>query len=87
MSFELRAVDQAEAEAFHRLTWQAFGAIPDDDELARSVERFEPEFAIAVYDQGRIVATAGAYPLEMTLPAGRGRSPATLPTSIHGGAF
>lgn len=77
MSLELRAVDRNEAEAFNRLTWQAFGAIPDDDSLARAVERFEPDFAIAVYDQGRIVATASAYPLEMTLPAGAGRP---LPT-------
>jgi len=79
MSLELRAVDRAEAEAFNRLTWQAFGCVPDDDSLARAVERFQPDFALAVYDQGRIVATASAYPLEMTLPAGASQSLSTMP--------
>jgi predicted acetyltransferase len=77
MTLDLRSVDRSEAESFVRLVYQAFGSVPDADSLARACERFEPDFAIGVYEQGRIVATASAYPLEMTLPAGPGR---TLPT-------
>jgi predicted acetyltransferase len=79
MTLDLRSVDRSEAESFVRLVYQAFGSVPDDDELARATERFEPDFAIGVFDQGRVVATAGAYPLELTLPAGPGRDLSTMP--------
>jgi predicted acetyltransferase len=72
-------VDRSEAEAFIRHVFLVFGSVPDEDELARAVGRFEPDFAIGVFDRGRIVASAGAYPLEMTLPAGPGHPPATMP--------
>jgi predicted acetyltransferase len=72
-------VDRSEAESFVRLVFQAFGAVPDDDQLARALARFEPDFALGIFDHGRIVASASAYPLEMTLPAAVGRPLATTP--------
>jgi predicted acetyltransferase len=79
MTHELRPVDRSDADAFYRATWQAFGGVPDEEALALGAEQFEPDFALAVYDHGRIVATAGAYPLEITLPAGPGRPYPTMP--------
>lgn len=70
MTLELRPVDRSEAEAFVRTTYLSFGGVPPDERLARGVARFEPDFALAVFDRGRIVATASAYPFEITLPAG-----------------
>ncbi|HEX3541265.1 MAG TPA: GNAT family N-acetyltransferase [Acidimicrobiales bacterium] len=79
MTLELRAVGRSEAEAFFRHVALAFGAVPDQEELEGAAARFEPDFALGVFDQGRIVASAGAYPLEMTVPAGAGGSRATVP--------
>jgi predicted acetyltransferase len=39
----------------------------------------QPDFAIAISDRGRIVATASAYPLELTLPAGPGQAYPAIP--------
>ena len=75
MTHEVRPVDRSDADAFHRATWQAFGGIPDEEALASGAERFEPDFALAVFDQGRIVATASAYPLEIAAPRGRAAVP------------
>jgi predicted acetyltransferase len=67
---ELRRVDLADAEAFCRHIWQVFGGAPNAEQLERLAARFEPDFALGVYERGRIVASASAYPLELTLPAG-----------------
>lgn len=77
MSLELRSVDHSEADAFTRAEYLAFGMVADADGLRRGAAHFEADFALAVYDRDRIVATAGAYPMELTLPAAAGRA---LPT-------
>ena len=73
MTLEVRTVDRADVDAFTRTELLAFGMVADADALARCAESFQPDFALAVYDQNQIVATASAYPLELTLPAGPGR--------------
>ncbi len=78
MTIEVRAVDPAEAEAFTRCTWTAFGAVPNEERLGRDQERFDPAFALAAVDGGRIVATASAKALELTLPAGVGSARPTV---------
>jgi len=77
MTIEVRAVDPAEAEAFTRCTWTAFGAVPNEERLGRDLERFDPAFALAAVDGGRIVATANVETMELTLPAAPGSA---LPT-------
>jgi predicted acetyltransferase len=74
MTLDLRSVGQSEAEAFTRSVYVAFGNVPHEINLARGIDRFRPDFALGVYDQGRIVAGASAFPLEMTLPAGPGQT-------------
>jgi predicted acetyltransferase len=71
---ELRQVPASEALAFARTTEMGFGNVAtDEDAEASATEIFDPEWAIGVYDAGQIVATAGAVPMELTLPAGPGR--------------
>jgi predicted acetyltransferase len=79
MTLELRSVDRSDAEAFVRCAFLTFGVVPVEDSLSRAVERFEPDFALGVFDHGRIVATASAKPMELTLPAGAGAACPTLP--------
>jgi predicted acetyltransferase len=58
-----------DADAFVRACEAAFGLVADDDDIAFYSNLFDPDYAIAVYDRGRIVATASANPFELTLPA------------------
>ncbi|MDQ1427702.1 MAG: hypothetical protein QOK39_1178 [Acidimicrobiaceae bacterium] len=71
MELEVHRVGIAEADvaSFARSVFGAFGHVPDDDDLKLVADEHQPDFAIAVSDQGRIVATASAQPLELTLPA------------------
>lgn len=78
MTLELRPVGRDEADAFVGLVELAFGATADEDDLARHRSHFEPEFALGVFDQSRIVATASAELLEMTLPAAPGVALSTV---------
>ncbi|MGH9124097.1 MAG: GNAT family N-acetyltransferase [Acidimicrobiales bacterium] len=74
MDLELRPVAEEEAAAFTRATYVAFGGVPSEESLARAVDRFDADFALAVLDHGRMVATTSAYRLEMTLPAPAGQT-------------
>ncbi len=78
MTLELRPVGADQADAFVGLLDLAFGATADEEDLARHRNNFEPEFALGIFDHGRIVATASAEPLEMTLPAGPGEALSTV---------
>ncbi len=67
---ELRPIDLAELPGFYRTLSETFGEDPRDDEREHFAQTFEPERSIAAFDGGEVVATAGAYSLEMTLPGG-----------------
>jgi predicted acetyltransferase len=64
-----RRVPVDDVDAFVRAGEAAFGLVADDDDIAFYSNLFDPDYAIAVYDRGRIVATATANPFELTLPA------------------
>jgi predicted acetyltransferase len=71
---ELREVPASEAVVFGRVADLAFGNVATDEEAkATAAELFDPDWAIGVYDAGRMVATAGATSMELTLPAGSGQ--------------
>ena len=68
MTLQMRPVTMEEWTAFSRLTETAFGGKLTDQEIERYRATFEPERSLATFDGGRIVATAGAISLELTLP-------------------
>jgi predicted acetyltransferase len=71
---ELREVPASEALTFARVMELAFGNVATDEEAeATAGETYDPEWAIGVYDSGRLVATAGALSMELTVPAGPGQ--------------
>src|SRR4051812_40255769 len=64
----MRPASMDEYPEFARTTWTAFSAhIPADVEECER-KSFEPDRSLAVFDSGRIVATAGALSFELTLP-------------------
>ena len=69
---ELRPVEASEVVSFVRSVEVAFGAVPSDEEAAYSESVTEPPKTLAVFDGGRIVATAGWNDYDLTLPAGPG---------------
>src|SRR5204863_4594609 len=66
--FEIRPVTADEFPTFARTIENAFGSHGVDEELEVYRKTFETERSIAVFDNGRIVATAGAFSFEITLP-------------------
>lgn len=66
----IRAIEPAELDAFSAATERAFSGHGGEDE--REIDRriFEYERTLAAYDGDAIVATAGAFSLEMTVPGG-----------------
>jgi predicted acetyltransferase len=72
---ELRSVPEAEAMELARVVGLAFGNVVTDVEAEETIrECFDPDWAIGAYDAGRLVATASAVSLELTLPAGAGHA-------------
>ena len=67
---ELRPIDLAELPGFYRTLAETFGEDPRDDDREHFAQTFEPERSIAAFDGGEVVATAGAYSLQMTVPGG-----------------
>lgn len=78
MALQPEPVGRDDVEAFVRAAETAFGDLLDDEDVAEYRAVFDPDFAIAIRDRGRIVATAGALPLELTLPSGPGRANPTI---------
>jgi predicted acetyltransferase len=66
----IRAIEPAEFDAFSAATERAFSGHGEEDE--REIDRriFEYDRTLAAYDGDAIVATAGAFSLEMTVPGG-----------------
>lgn len=69
---ELRAIRPEEQRAYVTSLRRTFGgAIPTDEDLAASREITEFDRTLAVFDNREIVATAGIFSYEMTVPGGR----------------
>lgn len=67
---DLRPIELAELPGFYRALSETFGEDPRDDDREHFAETFEADRSIAAFEGGQVVATAGAYSLEMTLPGG-----------------
>ena len=65
---ELRPIDRTEFPEFYRVLAEAFLEDPHDDDRESLGTVFEPERSLAVFDDGQIVATAGIYTRDMTVP-------------------
>ena len=70
MEHEIRPLAPEDVVAFVRAEFMPFGIIPEDKDLAWACAMVEPERSFTVVDAGRIVATAGAYSFDLTLPGG-----------------
>ena len=69
--YEMRPATAAELPEFFHMLTGAFGEDMNDDELAIESLTAEPERSIAVFDGSDLVATAGAFTFEMSVPGGR----------------
>src|SRR4051812_39263403 len=65
---ELRPVSMDEFPAFSRTCGKAFGQYLHEERFELESKTFEPDRSLAVFDQGRIVGTAGVLSFELTLP-------------------
>ncbi|HEY6747006.1 MAG TPA: GNAT family N-acetyltransferase [Mycobacteriales bacterium] len=67
---ELRPIDRTELPAFYRTLAEVFGEDPDDRDREALAPVFEPERSLAAFDDGQVVATAGIYTRDLTVPGG-----------------
>ena len=71
----IRPIETNEFDAFHRVIQHAFGDSQNEEVIAHERELLEFDRTLAAYDGDDLVATAGIYTFEMTVP---GR---TVPTA------
>lgn len=67
---ELRPIDRTELPAFYRTLAEVFGEDPEDRDRELLAPVFEPERSLAAVDGGDVVATAGIYTRDLTVPGG-----------------
>jgi predicted acetyltransferase len=67
---ELRPIDRTELPAFYRTLSEVFGEDPDDRDRELLAPVFEADRSLAAFDDGEIVATAGIYTRDLTVPGG-----------------
>ena len=67
---DLRPIDRTELPAFFRCLSEVFGEDPRDDDRETFGSVFEPERSLAWFDGDDMVATAGAYTRDLTVPGG-----------------
>jgi len=70
MAIELRAVTDDEYPEYMRTLGVGFGFQPTDENIEASRPLFEAERSVGAFDAGRMVATAGVFTMELTLPGG-----------------
>lgn len=71
MELDIRPITPEEFPAFIRTNEAAFGHVSSEEEIERWRSLFEIDRTLAVFDEGRIVGTAGAFSFELTLPGQR----------------
>ena len=72
MHYEMRPIVRDELAEFMALESENFGGDPPDAvQLERDQTEFELARSLGVFDDGALVATAGAISFELTLPGGR----------------
>lgn len=67
---ELRPIDRTELPAFYRTLAEVFGEDPDDRDRELLAPVFEAGRSLAAFDGGEVVATAGIYTRDLTVPGG-----------------
>ena len=67
---ELRPIERAEFPAFYRCLSDVFGEDVRDSDREDLGTVFEPERSLAAFDAGEVVATAGIYTRDLTVPGG-----------------
>src|SRR5579884_3985464 len=70
MTVEIRPITPETFAEFMLAEGAAFGARPTEAEIEQRRAIFELDHALAAFDDGRIVGTAGAYSFVLTLPGG-----------------
>jgi predicted acetyltransferase len=70
MDYEMRPVTEKEFPDFMRACETAFSEDIKDEDIERSSRVHQLERTLAVFDEGNVVATAGAYSFVMTVPGG-----------------
>lgn len=70
MGFQIRPITSDELPALARNDATAFGGHVDADDVEEIRKGFDFARSLAVFEDGQIVGTAGAYPFELTLPGG-----------------
>jgi hypothetical protein len=68
MDVEIRPIDAAEWRRFCRTMAVGYGSGDDDSEDADLAPHVEYDRTLAAFDGDQIVATAGAFSLQLTLP-------------------
>ena len=68
MELEMRPVTEDEVRAFSHSVEANFGDVPPEEELDVWCRGTDPARTLAVFDAGEIVANAGAWSMELTLP-------------------
>lgn len=71
MDLELRPVGDAEFAAYSRAVSNAFGSHSTEEEVDEWRSMCELDRTLAVFDDGQIVGTAGAFSFDLTLPGSR----------------
>src|SRR5258706_11406003 len=79
--YQLRPVVDEEFPAFARAVEAAFGSQPDDDDIAEWRGLTEFDRTIAVFDGDEIVANAGAFTFDLTLPGSVPERGGSLPST------
>lgn len=86
MTFDIRPIEPDEFAAFRRVNDVAFGWQPSDEDIEADRPLLEADRTLAVYDSGRIVATAAACSFKLTLPGLVSPEPGVLsPTTAVAG--
>jgi predicted acetyltransferase len=70
MDLTFRTIDEDEFPAFLAANEAAFSAVPTAEDLERERSLNEPDRSFAAFDGERIVGTAGAFTMPMTVPGG-----------------
>ncbi len=86
MTTEIHPIEPDEFAAFRRVNDAAFGWQPSDEDIEADRPLLEADRTLAIYDAGRIVATAAAFSFALTLPGLTSTGPdATSPTASVAG--
>lgn len=83
MAIEIRTAGPEEVGTFRKVISQNFGNEPRPDGDEHLLRIWEPDRAFCAYDDGTMVATSGAFSLELTVPGGLVRTGGTTMVSVQ----